>query len=158
MIAVTGGTGFIGSQLVRTLLERGEPVRLLARLRRDRHPTAHVRSPGPQSGDGDIQPRTPEMVPGDLRDAASLIRLVGGADLVFHLAACARAWTWDPYEFEAVNVEGTANLLRAARAAGVRRVVHVSTELVDGETTRTSAPSAPASSWCATTWRRAETR
>jgi nucleoside-diphosphate-sugar epimerase len=60
---------------------------------------------------------------------------VEGADLVFHLAAHARAWAANPRDFETVNVEGTRNVVSAARAAGVRRVVHVSTELVDGEET-----------------------
>jgi farnesol dehydrogenase len=71
-----------------------------------------------------------EIIAGDLRDPPSLARLVQGAELVFHLGAHARAWAKDPQDFEAVNVRGTMNLLAAARAAGVRRVVHVSTELV----------------------------
>jgi len=58
-----------------------------------------------------------------------------GADLVFHLAAHARAWAANPEDFEAINVEGTRHVVSAARAAGVRRVVHVSTELVDGDQT-----------------------
>ena len=118
MIAVTGGTGFIGSHLVQALRERGETVRMLARPRKGREAPSEV-----------------EMIPGDLRDPAAVGRLLQGAGLVFHLAACARAWAPDPREFEAVNVDGTRHLLAAARAAGVKRVVHVSTELVDGEIT-----------------------
>lgn len=117
MIAVTGATGFIGSHLVRALVERGDVVRVLVR---------------PRPGRGRL---VPDVVYGDLRDAAAVTRLLPGAETVFHLAACARAWTRDPREFEAVNVEGTRNLLNAARAAGVQRVIHVSTELVDGDET-----------------------
>jgi farnesol dehydrogenase len=118
MIAVTGGTGFIGSRLIHTLLQQGDTVRMLTRPRKDPVATSGA-----------------EIVWGDVRDPPAVERLVGGADLVFHLAACARAWVRDPREFETVNVEGTRNVLNAARAAGVRRVVHVSTELVDGEIT-----------------------
>lgn len=119
MIAVTGGTGFIGSHLVHTLLTRGESVRVLARPRKVPLATSGA-----------------EIVWGDVGDAAALEALMTGADLVFHLAACARDWSTDPSEFAEVNVEGTRRVLAAARAAGVRRVVHVSTELVDGEITQ----------------------
>lgn len=118
VIAVTGATGFIGSRLVSALLRRGRPVRVLARARKDRTALAGV-----------------ETVWGDLRDAAAVARLTDGAELVFHLAACARGWARDPKAFEGVNVEGTRLVLQAARAAGVPRVVHVSTELVDGQET-----------------------
>jgi farnesol dehydrogenase len=118
VIAVTGGTGFIGSHLVRTLLVRSESVRVLARPRKV-----------PLSTSG------AEVVWGEVEDAAALDALMHGADLVFHLAACARAWSANPSAFTSVNVEGTRLVLAAARAAGVRRVVHVSTELVDGEIT-----------------------
>ncbi len=76
---------------------------------------------------------------GDVRDRAAVERLVDGADTVFHLAAYARAWAADPAEFKATNVEGTRNVVSAARACGVRRVVHVSTELVDGDGPDTTA-------------------
>ena len=80
-------------------------------------------------------PAPPALVWGDLRDPSAVTRLVEGADLVFHLGAYARAWAANPGDFEAINVEGTRNVMAAALAAGVRRVVHVSTELVDGEET-----------------------
>ena len=82
------------------------------------------------------QPMTDnQVVWGDVRDPAAVGRLLDGADLVFHLAAHARAWAANPEDFEAINVEGTRHVVSAARAAGVRRVVHVSTELVDGDQT-----------------------
>jgi len=68
-----------------------------------------------------------ERVTGDLRDAASLDRAVVGCGLVFHVAADYRLWAKDPRELYESNVEGTRNLLEAARKAGVDRVVYTST-------------------------------
>jgi nucleoside-diphosphate-sugar epimerase len=152
-VAVTGGTGFIGRHLVEALVAAGHEVRLLVRHRSARVPgrrrgprrAPHPLAPSP--AEAEAGHRVPgatgtspaanggshlETVTGDLRDPESLAHLVRGAELVFHLGACARAWARDPEEFEAVNVRGTESLLAAARAAGVRRVIHVSTELVDG--------------------------
>jgi farnesol dehydrogenase len=66
---------------------------------------------------------------GDLRDDHALAAAVRGCHTVLHLAACAKAWSRDPAEFVAVNVHAVETLLGAARAAGVRRLVHVSTLL-----------------------------
>ena len=68
-----------------------------------------------------------EVVSGDLRDSASLERAVTGCGLVFHIAADYRLWAKDPGELYRSNVEGTRNLLTAARQAGVERVVYTST-------------------------------
>lgn len=68
-----------------------------------------------------------ERVTGDLRDADSLARAVSGCGVVFHVAADYRLWAKDPSELYQSNVEGTRNLLTAARAAGVERVVYTST-------------------------------
>jgi dihydroflavonol-4-reductase len=68
-----------------------------------------------------------EAVTGDLRDAASLERAVAGCGLVFHVAADYRLWAKDPRELYRSNVDGTRNLLAAARKAGVKRVVYTST-------------------------------
>jgi dihydroflavonol-4-reductase len=68
-----------------------------------------------------------EVVNGDLRDSASLERAVTGCELVFHVAADYRLWAKDPGELYRSNVEGTRNLLTAARQAGVQRVVYTST-------------------------------
>lgn len=68
-----------------------------------------------------------EVVAGDLRDAESLRRAVTGCGLVFHVAADYRLWVKHPQEMYESNVTGTRNLLDAARAAGVERVVYTST-------------------------------
>ena len=113
-VLVTGATGLIGRHLVGQLLESGHRVRVLARAP-DRLP------PSARHG--------VEIVEGSVTDAAALARAVDGAELVLHLAACARAWSRDPEEFAAVNLRAVNDLLAAASRAGVRRVVHVSTVL-----------------------------
>jgi dihydroflavonol-4-reductase len=106
---VTGATGFIGWHVARRLLTRGHTVRALVR------PTSRVRE------------LEVEVVSGDLRDPESLERAVTGCGLVFHVAADYRLWAKDPGELYRSNVEGTRNLLTAARQAGVERVVYTST-------------------------------
>jgi len=95
--------------VARVLLERGYGVRALVR-------------PGSRVDGLDVDIRS-----GDLRDAASLERAVAGCGLVFHAAADYRLWARDPGDLYRSNVEGTRNLLRAARSAGVERVVYTST-------------------------------
>ena len=109
---VTGGSGFVGGALIRRLATDGVRVRALARS--DRAADA-VRDAGA------------EPVRGDLGDAAALRRGIDGAEVVFHAAAKVEAWG-DPRDFERVNVQGTRNVLHAAREAGARRLVHVGTE------------------------------
>jgi dihydroflavonol-4-reductase len=106
---VTGATGFIGWHVVRKLLARGSKVRALVR------PASKVR-------ELDV-----EVVTGDLRDPDSLDRAVEGCGLVFHIAADYRLWARDPGELFRSNVDGTRNLLTAARHRGVERVVYTST-------------------------------
>jgi len=106
---VTGATGFIGWHVARLLVERGHRVRALVR------PASKLR-------ELDAEPVT-----GDLRDAASLDRAVAGCGLVFHVAADYRLWARNPDELYGSNVEGTRNLLEAARGQGVERVVYTST-------------------------------
>ena len=106
---VTGATGFLGWHVARLLTERGHHVRALVR-------------PGSQLRELDAEP-----VSGDLRDPASLARAVEGCGLLFHVAADYRLWAADPGELYRSNVDGTRNMLEAARAAGVERVVYTST-------------------------------
>jgi nucleoside-diphosphate-sugar epimerase len=109
---VTGGSGFIGGRLIKRLRSEGWDVRALARSERARD---RVRQLGA------------EPVPGDLDDTAALRAGGEGAEVTIHCAAKADDWG-DPADFERINVRGTVNVLEAARAAGVRRVVHVGTE------------------------------
>src|SRR5205807_6508856 len=100
---------FLGWHVARLLVERGHRVRALVR------PTSKLR---------ELQA---EPVSGDLRDPASLQRAVAGCGLLFHVAADYRLWAADPSELYRSNVDGTRNMLEAARKAGVERVVYTST-------------------------------
>jgi dihydroflavonol-4-reductase len=108
---VTGASGFIGSHLVRILLEEGVRVRALVQ---DGVPLHNLEGL-------DI-----ERIPGDLRDPGSLERAVAGCDTIFHLGAIFAFWLPDASEMYRVNVEGTVRLLSIARAAGVELVIHTS--------------------------------
>jgi dihydroflavonol-4-reductase len=107
---VTGATGFLGWHVARKLLDRGGRVRALAR------DPAKLREL-----DG-VEPAT-----GDLRDPDSLARAVEGCGVVFHVAADYKLWTREPEQMFRSNVDGTRNLLAAAKSAGVERVVYTST-------------------------------
>jgi UDP-glucose 4-epimerase len=117
---VTGGGGFIGHHLVRRLLEDGHEVRVLdnfATGRRERLEGLDV-----------------ELVEGDLRSYERAHAAVRGTELVFHLGALPSVprSVQDPLTTGAVNVEGTLNVLLAARDEGVRRVVFASSSSVYG--------------------------
>lgn len=111
---VTGGSGFVGRNLIAALAKRGDTVRALARSGKS---AEAVRSAGA------------EPVTGELDDVAALRRGMAGCDVVFHSAAIVTDWG-DPKEFWRVNVDGTQAVVDAARAAAVPRLVHVSTEAV----------------------------
>lgn len=109
---VTGGSGFIGGALIRRLLDEGWGVRALARSDR----SARV-----------VGERGAEAVMGDLDDVPAMTEGARGCEVAFHAAAHLGEWGARS-EFERGNVHGTRNALDAARAAGVRRFVHVGTE------------------------------
>jgi nucleoside-diphosphate-sugar epimerase len=111
---VTGGSGFVGGALVRRLVGEGIAVRALAR--------------SPAAADA-LRALGAEPVSGDLSDPDALAAGAAGCDVAFHCAALASDWG-PRAEFEAVNVRGTRNVLAACASAGVRRLVHVSTEAV----------------------------
>src|SRR6187455_1648871 len=117
---VTGGAGFIGSNLVDALLERGDEVTVLDDLSTGRRANL----------DGALA-NGAELVELDIREASAVADLFARAqpEVVFHLAAQidVRKSTADPAFDARVNVEGTINVLEAARRAGVRRVVNTST-------------------------------
>ena len=111
---VTGGSGFVGGRLVERLVRDGWSVRALARSDR--------------SADA-VRTRGAEPVRGDLGDLTALVAGMEGAEVCFHAAA--KVEDFGPWkEFVEANVEGTRRVLRACRAAGVSRTVHVSTEAV----------------------------
>lgn len=105
IVALTGGTGFLGRHVLDRLVAHGHRVKALAR--REQPPRDDV-----------------AWIAGDLADTAALTRLSEGADAVIHVAGLVNAP--DAAGFEAGNRVGTANMARAARAAGVTRFVHVS--------------------------------
>jgi dihydroflavonol-4-reductase len=106
---VTGASGFLGWHVARVLGERGFRVRALVR-------------PGSRVDGIDV-----ETVLGDLRDPDSLQRAASGCGLVFHVAADYRLWAKDPRDLYRSNVDGTRNLLNAAKLAGAERIVYTST-------------------------------
>ncbi len=127
---VTGGAGFIGSNLVRALLERGDAVRVLDNF-----------STGAR---GNLAGLDVEVVEGDLRSYERVHNAVRGVEVVFHLGALGSVprSVQDPLTSNAVNIDGTLNVLLAARDEGVSRVVYSSSSSVygsRGELPRTEA-------------------
>jgi UDP-glucose 4-epimerase len=125
-VLVTGGAGFIGSNLVRSLLASGHRVRVLD--------DCSTGSLGNLRGlDGPAS-----FIRGDIRDREAVERAAAGVEIVYHLAAIpsvARSVT-DPVTSHEVNANGTLNVLLAARDAGVRRVIYASSSSVYGDTAR----------------------
>ena len=105
IIAVTGGTGFVGQRLIDLAIERGHQVRALTR--RSQEARENV-----------------QWIAGDLGNREALEQLVTGTDAVIHVAGVINAP--DPAGFEEGNVKGTLSMLAAATAAGTARFVHVS--------------------------------
>ena len=114
-VLVTGGAGFIGSHLVGLLVELGADVRVLERpgARVDHLPLDRI-----------------DVVFADVRDRAAVEKAVRDCPLIYHLAANPNLWTHRRGHFTQVNYQGTVNVLDAALAAGVRRILHTSTESI----------------------------
>lgn len=108
---VTGASGFVGSAVVRLLLNRGEHVRVLLR---------------PGSDHANLAGLDVEVALGDLCDPASLAAGVRGAGSVYHVAADYRLWSRQDSQIYRANVDGTDNVLRAATEAGAARIVYTS--------------------------------
>ncbi|MCB9788385.1 MAG: NAD(P)-dependent oxidoreductase [Deltaproteobacteria bacterium] len=121
-VAVTGASGFIGTALVQALAERGDEV-----VGTDRYAPA---TPLPVRA----------FVTADLGDGHALARAFEGAEVVFHLAALPAIARAPDATYAATNVEGTERVLRLARRAGARKVVHLSSSTVYG---RPEIPSIP---------------
>jgi dihydroflavonol-4-reductase len=114
-LLVTGGAGFIGSHLVRQLVACGESVRILELpgVSLDHLPLDRL-----------------DVVRGDIRDPDLVARAVCGCGTVYHLAANPNLWAQRRGLFRQVNYQGTVNVLDAALAAGVSRILHTSTESI----------------------------
>jgi dihydroflavonol-4-reductase len=108
---VTGATGFVGAAVARALERAGWQVRVLVRSGSDR---------------SNLSPTAVEVAEGDLADPGSLERALEGCTGLFHVAADYRLGARDPTQLYRTNVEGTRNILHAARTAGVARVVYTS--------------------------------
>jgi UDP-N-acetylglucosamine/UDP-N-acetyl-alpha-D-glucosaminouronate 4-epimerase len=123
---VTGGAGFIGSHLAEALLKRGGKVRVVDNLSTgSRQNVEHLKTL-----DGDL-----ELIEADLNDADAARRACAGIEIAFHLAALpsvARSVEF-PISSNAANVTGTLELLCAARAAGVRRIVYAASSSAYGD-------------------------
>ena len=118
---VTGGAGFIGSNLVHALAEAGHEVRVLDNLS-----TGHA---------ANLEGSGAELIEGDLRSYERVLTAAAGAEVVFHQGALPSVprSIQDPLTTNAVNVEGTLNVLLAARDHGVRKVVVASSSSVYGD-------------------------
>ncbi len=114
---VTGATGFVGSAVARALIAAGHRVRVLVR---------------PRSNRRNVEGLPVDVRVGDLEDRASLEAALAGCSALFHVAADYRLWVRDPAAMDRVNVAGTETIMRAAQAAGVRRVVYTSSVAVLG--------------------------
>lgn len=121
MILVTGATGHIGNVLVRRLLDRGKSVRALILPGEDYHSVLCIEI----QELSDPKPRL-EYFFGDVLDLESLIAACQGIQIVYHLAGRISIMPGPDERVRRVNVEGTCNMIQAARRAGVRRLVYTS--------------------------------
>jgi dihydroflavonol-4-reductase len=108
---VTGATGFVGAAVARALLDAQWQVRALARKGSDRR---------------NLRELEVEVCEGDLNDVDSLRRAIESCEGLFHVAADYRLGAPDPSQLYRANVEGTRNILAAARSSGIQRVVYTS--------------------------------
>lgn len=111
-VFVTGATGLAGANICRLLVERGDTVRALARASADTEPLLALGV---------------DVITGDVTDLDAVLRAARGADAAIHCAALLGGASQNMADFEAVNVGGTRNVLDAAEAVDLRRVVAVST-------------------------------
>jgi len=121
---VSGGAGFIGSNLAEALVKRGDRVRVLDNLSTGKRENIAVL-------EGNV-----ELVEGDIRSYHTVREALDGMDAVFHQAALPSVprSVRDPISSNGVNVDGTLNILYAAKDAGVKRVVYASSSSIYGDT------------------------
>jgi len=114
---LTGANGFIGSAVMRCLLEAGHDIRAVVRPGNDRR---------------NLVGMPVEVVEGDLQDKTSLVKAVRGCNVVFHVAADYRLWIPDPDNMYQTNVTGTRDLMLASAETGVEKIVYTSSVAVLG--------------------------
>src|SRR3989338_8888989 len=122
IILVTGGTGSIGSEIVRQLLKKGpKTIRVLSRHEEGHHQLMHE-----LAGEEEKM----RFIIGDIRDRERLALAMEGVDIVFHAAALKHVplCEYNPFEAVKTNIVGTQNVIEAARSAGVDRVIGISTD------------------------------
>ena len=132
-VLITGANGFVGSAVIRQLLETGHTLRALVRPGSDRR---------------NLEGLAVELCEGDLADPDSLAPAVRGCEILFHVAADYRLWIPDPATMYRINVDGTRHLLDQAFNAGVRRAVYTSSVAAlglssDGEPANEETPVVP---------------
>ena len=125
-VLVTGGAGFIGSNLTEALLQKGHSVRVLDDFSTGKRENLIF----------DKKHRSLEMIEGDIRNLSTCQRAIKGMEVVFHQAALpsVQRSIEDPEISNAVNVGGTLNILLAAKEIGVKRVVYASSSSIYGDT------------------------
>ncbi|MBI2618804.1 MAG: SDR family oxidoreductase [Ignavibacteriales bacterium] len=110
-VLVTGGTGFIGSNLAAALVREGHNVRILRRASSDLRATGSIDA---------------DYIIGDVRDPDSVRKAIKGCDTVFHVAALVSYWKRRRQELYDINVGGTANIVQACLEYGIEKMVHTS--------------------------------
>jgi dihydroflavonol-4-reductase len=116
-ILITGGTGFIGTELLKRLKQTSHEIFGLARSARS------VET---------LQAQGLKVIRGDVTDKASMISAMRGCDWVVNLANFYEFWNRDTRTYDSVNVEGTKNVLEAARETGIAKILHVSSVVAYG--------------------------
>jgi len=140
-IIVTGGAGFIGSNLIDALLQSGHSVTCLDNFSTGKHENLALAKDNPNF----------ELIEGDIRDLVDCQRACEGVEIVLHQAAMVTVpgSIEDPIRNNEINIDGTLNMLVAARDAGIKRFVYATSSAVYGDNTdlpiKESAPIAPLS-------------
>lgn len=111
-IFITGATGYVGNNLANRLAAEGHTIHALCRSANKKILLSHLNI---------------KIFEGDISDIASIENAMKGCEQVYHLAAYARVWSKDPNDFYKYNVEGTKNVLDAAKKLGVKNIVFTST-------------------------------
>ena len=117
-VLITGATGFVGGAVLERLLEEGRRVRAVTRT---------------EAGAARLRELGAEPVHGDILRPDTLTSAAAGCEVVYHLAGLNAFCLPDPTELDRMNIDGTVNVVRAAAAAGVRRVVYTSSAATIGE-------------------------